>query len=212
MSSIEPLLEGFRRFRTEHFERHPEGYRTLVEEGQHPMAVVVACSDSRVDPALLMGAAPGDLFVIRNVANLVPPYQPDEHYHGTSAALEFAIRDLQVPNVIVLGHAHCGGIRATLDTIEGHPPDREFIVPWIDLARPACETAVTHHSGHGQNCAAMAECHGIAQSLRRLRTFPWIEERIAAGSLALHGLWFDLDAGHLHSVDPETAATRQLAP
>lgn len=176
------------------------------------MAVVVACSDSRVDPALLFGAAPGDLFVIRNVANLVPPYQPDEHYHGTSAALEFAIRDLQVPNVIVLGHAHCGGIRATLDTIEGHPPDREFIVPWIDLARPACETAATHHAGNGENCAAMAECHGIAQSLRRLRTFPWIEERVAAGTLALHGLWFDLDAGHLHAVDPETAATRQLAP
>lgn len=212
MRSIEPLLEGFRRFRTEHFERHPERYRQLVREGQHPLAAVLCCSDARVDPALLLGVGPGDVFVIRNVANLVPPYQPDEYHHGTSAALEFAIRDLQVPNLIVLGHAYCGGIRAALDTLQGHPPDREFIVPWIELARPACEAALEQVPDDAAARAARAECNGIAQSLRRLRTFPWIDERVRAGDLVLHGLWFDLDNGYLLQVDPESGDTQRLVP
>ena len=212
MTTIEPLLEGFRRFRAEHFERHPQHYRSLVSQGQHPLAAVVCCADARVDPAILLGAGPGDLFVIRNVANLVPPYQPDEHHHGTSAALEFAVRDLRVPNLVVLGHAYCGGIRATIDTLEGHPPDREFLVPWIDLARPACEAALAECDHDGGRCGPRAECQNVAQSLRRLRTFPWIDEQVRNGELTLHGLWFDLDHGHLHGVDPETAATRRLVP
>lgn len=212
MTTIEPLLQGFRSFREEHFERHPERFRRLVEEGQHPLAAVLCCSDARVDPALLLGVGPGDVFVIRNVANIVPPYEPDENYHGTSAALEFAVRDLRVPNLIVLGHAYCGGIRAAIDTLEGHPPDREFLVPWIGLARPACAHAIEQEPDDPKACGRCAEHHNIAQSLRRLRTFPWIEERIAAGDLALHGLWFDLDQGHLLQIESDTATARQLVP
>lgn len=212
MSTIEPLLDGFRRFRAEHFERNPQRYRQLVREGQKPLAAVVCCSDARVDPALLLGAGPGDVFVIRNVANIVPPYQPDERYHGTSAALEFAVRDLLVPNVIVLGHAYCGGIRAAISTVQGNPPDREFLVPWIDLARPACETALEQEPDDAAACATCAEHNGIAQSLRRLRSFPWLDQRVRDGELQLHGLWFDLDNGHLYSVDADSAETRCLVP
>lgn len=212
MSTIEPLLDGFRRFRAEHFERNPQHYRQLVREGQHPLAAVVCCSDARVDPALLLGAGPGDIFVIRNVANVVPPYLPDENYHGTSAALEFAVRDLLVPNVIVLGHAYCGGIRAAISTVQGNPPEREFLVPWIDLVRSACEEALEREPHDTAACAVCAEHNGIAQSLRRLRTFPWIDRRVRDGELALHGLWFDLDKGHLYSVDADSAETSCLVP
>lgn len=212
MSAIDALIDGFRVFRNDAYERRPEAYARLAREGQHPVAALVTCADSRVDPAHLLGAGPGDLFTIRNVANIVPPYEPDEQRHGTSAALEFAVRDLQVGHVIVLGHAGCGGIRAALDTVDGHPPERDFIRPWIELVADPCRSALAQHGGVDAACCADAERGGVAQSLRNLQTFPWIAEAVQAGALELHGWWFDLYEGRLQAVDPESGAGRQLAP
>jgi len=211
MTSIDFLLDGFRAFRSEHFERYPERYHRLVSEGQHPVAAVVSCSDSRVDPALLLGAGPGDLFIIRNVANLVPPYHPDDRLHGTSSAIEYAVRDLQVPHLIVLGHAQCGGVRAALDTVLGHPPKRDFIRGWVRLAEEPCRAALETHHGDSAHCAPDAERMSIARSVRNLRTFPWIAAAEKDGQLEVHGWWFDLVAGALEEVDPETGIGHALA-
>lgn len=212
MASIDFLLDGFRAFRAEHFERHPDRYARLAREGQHPVAAVVSCADSRVDPAILLGAGPGDLFIIRNVANLVPPYHPDDRLHGTSSAIEFAVRDLQVDHLIVLGHAQCGGIQAALDTVRGEPPARDFIRGWVALAEEPCRAALAAHEEDARPCHADAERFSIARSLRNLRTFPWIDEAVASGSLELHGWWFDLVTGTLDEVDSETGQGRRLAP
>ena len=182
MTEIDKLLAGFAAFRAAAFDT--EHFRALAREGQKPRLLVIACSDSRVDPAILFGAQPGELFVVRNVANLVPPYQPDGHYHGTSAAIEFAVRDLGVAGIVVLGHSSCGGI-AALATDGG--AEREFIGPWISLAAHACD----HHG------SAAREQASIRRSVENLRSFPWIAEREAAGALALHGWWFDLAEGRL---------------
>lgn len=211
MSSIDALLDGFRVFRNEYFERRPDAYARLGREGQHPVAAIVACADSRVDPAHLLGVGPGDLFTIRNVANIVPPYEPDQP-HGTSAALEFAVRDLEVDHVIVLGHAGCGGIAAALDAVEGRPPARDFIRPWIESVAEPCRAALAQRGTADQQCHCDAERGGIAQSVRNLATFPWIASGVDAGTLALHGWWFDLYGGRLEAVDPQTGAGRQLAP
>jgi len=210
--SIDFLLDGFRAFRGEYFERHPDRYGRLSSEGQHPVAAVIACSDSRVDPAILLGAGPGDLFIVRNVANLVPPYHPDRHLHGTSSAIEFAVRDLEVSHLVVLGHAQCGGIGAALDTVQGHPPERDFIRGWVRLAENSCRTALDAHDGDATACRADAERGSIARSLGNLRTFPWIASAEQAGRLTLHGWWFDLVAGALEEVDPDTGAGRRLVP
>ena len=189
MTDISKLLSGFQAFRDTYFAETPELFRALSRDGQKPRILVIACSDSRVDPAILFNAAPGELFVVRNVANLVPPYQPDGQYHGTSAAIEFAVRDLGVSEILVLGHSSCGGIGALRDLAHGHPETREFIGPWVTLAAGAC-------------CAANADAHeveqaAIRQSIGNLRAFPWLAEREAAGELTLHGWWFDLEAGAL---------------
>jgi carbonic anhydrase len=188
MTEISRLLDGFQSFRETYFAETPQLFQTLNREGQKPKVLVIACSDSRVDPAILFNAAPGELFVVRNVANLVPPYQPDGQYHGTSAAIEFAVRDLQVAEILVLGHSSCGGIGALRDLARGHPENREFIGPWVAIAADACSA----HAG-----AAEVEQAAIRQSVGNLRSFPWLAEREASGALTLHGWWFDLDAGAL---------------
>lgn len=212
MASIDFLLDGFRAFRDEHFERRPERFARLAREGQSPAAAVVACADSRVDPAILFGAGPGDLFVVRNVANLVPPYAVDDRLPGTGAALEFAVRDLGVGHVIVLGHARCGGIGAALASVRGRPPERDLIGHWLALAEAPCRRASTAHDPDSEECRAAAEQLSIAQSLAHLRTFPWIAERERAGGLAIHGWWFDLIAGTLDTIEADSGAPRRLVP
>lgn len=182
MTEIDKLLSGFAGFRAARFST--ETFRALARNGQEPHMLVIACSDSRVDPAILFGAEPGELFVVRNVANLVPPYQPDGNYHGTSAAIEFAVRDLGVSHILVLGHSSCGGIAAL--AAEGGA-ERDFIGPWMSLAADACPCGG----------AREREQASIRASVGNLRTFPWIAAREAAGELTLHGWWFDLEAGRL---------------
>ena len=189
---MDELIEGYRRFRAGQWPERRATFEALAERGQAPRALVVACSDSRVDPAMIFAAAPGEIFVVRNVANLVPPYAPDSEPHATSAALEFAVRSLKVADVIVLGHAMCGGIRALL---KGAPePAGEFLGPWMRIAEPAKRKAFACEPGERQ---AACEREAVKVSLGNLATFPWVAERVTAGRLRLHGAIFDIRSGVL---------------
>lgn len=192
---MQRLIEGFRRFRSSTYERKRTLFDALAQHGQSPRAMVVSCCDSRVDPALIFNAEPGDVFVVRNVANLVPPYAPSDEYHGVSAAIEFAVQGLEVEHIIILGHARCGGIRALM---EGRQAGGEFIGPWMRIARGARDRAIA--LTEGQPTAATYRCcelEAIKGSLNNLMTFPWIRRRVDDGRLILHGWYFDLESGDL---------------
>lgn len=192
---MQRLIENYRRFRENAYREHRDLYDALVSQGQAPRAMIIGCSDSRVDPAILFGTAPGEVFVVRNVANLVPPYAPSADYHGTSAAVEFAVRSLKVEHIIVLGHARCGGIAALLDDVSGLGDD--FIRPWMQIAAPARERALAEAAHAGLDPHRCCEHEAIKVSLANLRGFPWIAERVQAGALDLHGWYFDLETGEL---------------
>ncbi len=187
------LIDGYHRFRANGWPAQRRAFESLAENGQAPKVLVVTCIDSRVDPAMIFDTAPGEMLIARNVANLVPPYEPDEAYHGTSAALEFGVRVLQVPHLMILGHGLCGGVRALLD---GAPDNaHEFIAPWMSMAGPArvCAMRASTPAERQQRC----EHEVIKISLANVMTFPWVAERVAAGKLELHGAWFDIHSGVL---------------
>lgn len=197
MSSIPNLVEGFQRFRERHFERNDSLYQQLVKEGQTPKTLVVACCDSRVDPALVLDCEPGDLFVIRNVANLVPPSENRAGHHGTTAAIEYAIRILNVEHIIVLGHAHCGGINTLMKTGGAGNPD-SYMDDWMCLAESARASVIADMPDATQQERIRAcEQRAILVSLDNLMTFSWVQERVVAGSLTLHGWYFDIEHGQL---------------
>ena len=205
MHEIKKLIEGFQRFRAHHYERDGTPYRQLVSQGQAPKIMVIACCDARVDPAIVTDCDPGDLFVVRNVANLVPPFEEGGGYHGTSAALEFAVRCLNVGHVIVMGHARCGGIRALMGNIRFEGNAGQFITPWMSIAEQARrEVAATSAAEDADTRAAACERAAMRVSLGNLLTFPFVREAVDAGRLKLHGWYFDLDRGELHGYDPAT--------
>jgi carbonic anhydrase len=197
---INRLLAGYRSYRALYHEKRAELTRRLAEEGQHPAILVIACSDSRVDPAILFNADPGEIFVVRNVAALVPPYEPDDRHHGTSSAIEYAVRDLLVDEIIVLGHHQCGGIRGMRAIVAGEADEHEFVGPWMRLAEEACRV----HGADDPESEAAVEMATIKTSIKNLKSFPWITERMKAGELRLHGWWFDITTGDLLAHDPRT--------
>ena len=192
MREIEQLIAGFAKFRSRYYEGEDRPFDRL-KESQSPSILVIACSDSRVDPAILLDAEPGQLFVVRNVANLVPPRSADGGTHGVSAALEFAVCVLQVRHIIILGHSQCGGIRALLESASG-----EFITQWMEVAKSA------RPSGSLPSDTAALECEqrAILLSLDNLLTFPWIDQRVQERRLRLHGWYFDIGAGRLDGYNP----------
>jgi len=203
MDPIAKLTSGFKSFRDGRFQEQRATYERLVDQGQRPGVALVACSDSRVDPTIVLQADPGDLFVIRNVANLVPPYEEGGLYHGTSAALSFAVEQLEVGHVVVLGHAHCGGIRSMFDnrprTVEGN----DFVTPWMNLVRSAYLRVEGMMPGAPvAEKAHVCEQAAILVSLENLMTFPAIRERVAAGRLRLHGWHVDIRSCALQVYDP----------
>jgi len=198
---MQHLLDGYTRFRESAWPERRALFERLAAQGQRPRTMVIACSDSRVDPAMIFGAGPGELFVIRNVANLVPPYQPDGSYHGTSAALEFGVCTLEVQDLIVMGHGLCGGVQALLSDVV---PPGDFVGPWIRLAERArgrvlaCDVPEQQLAGeHAVICVA----------LENLASFPWIATRVAAGTLRLHGAHFDVRSGVLATLKPDGSFT-----
>lgn len=187
------LIEGYRQFRATAWPAERDRFETLARDGQSPETMVIACSDSRVAPERVFGSAPGELFVVRNVAGLVPPYQPDAGYHGTSAALEYAVRVLKVARIVVLGHAQCGGVRVML---EGAPKEaQDFVEPWMHLAAPAMMALPTGASG--DDALNRCEEEVVKLSLQNLLTFPWIREAVDAGRLQLEGFRFGIRSGVL---------------
>ena len=186
------LTDGYHRFRQNRWPTEHAEYEALAH-GQKPHTLVVACSDSRADPALIFDTAPGELFVVRNVANLVPPYQPDGKLHGVSAALEFGVNVLQVKRIVVMGHAFCGGVNAMLN---GSPSNcQDFVAPWVAQGVPAVGAAIEGVPADEQE--TVAEEAVVRLSLENLRTFPWIAEKEAAGELRLSGLHFGIALGIL---------------
>ena len=194
---MKQLLDGYRRFRTEVWPEQRARYEALSARGQRPETLVIACSDSRVDPQTVFGAGPGELFVIRNVAALVPPYEPDAGYHGTSAALEFGVRVLKVSRIVVLAHAQCGGVQAM---VEGAPPEaRDFVTRWMEIAEPVMWPIP--RPVPAAEAFARLEAAVIDLSLKNLRTFPWIKSAVQAGKLDLHGFRFDIHTGGLSRLE-----------
>lgn len=203
MDPIDKLTHGYRTFRDGRFQELRPTYETLVDEGQRPRIALIACSDSRVDPTIVLNADPGDLFVIRNVANLVPPYEEGGEFHGTSAALSFAVEQLDVDHVIVLGHAHCGGIRSMFDGRPRKSEGKDFIVPWMSLVRSAyLRVEGTMPDATVAEKAHVCEQAAVLVSLENLMTFPAIRERVADGRLRLHGWYIDIRACALSVYNP----------
>lgn len=196
---MDRLIEGYRRFRNGQYQKERERYEQTADQGQKPQALVIACSDSRVDPGLIFDAGPGELFVVRNVANLVPPFERDAAYHGTSAALEFAVRSLQVRDVVVMGHGMCGGIHTLLHG----PPEglsTDFVEHWMQIAAPAKRATEGVDAERRQTACEHA---AVRLSLANLMTFPWVSEAVIAGRLSLHGAFFDIRHGKLLRMGPD---------
>lgn len=197
MSNIDKLVDGYRRFHHQYFADEDQHLYEELAQGQHPCTLVIACSDSRVDPAIVLDCEPGDLFVVRNVANLVPPYEQGGGLHGVSAALEFAVCTLDVHDIIVQGHRQCGGIKALFDGITDEL-NGEFIRPWVNMAKRAAERVQTEMPEADKE-QQLCECEmaGILVSLENLRTFPFIQQRLLQNQLKLHGWYFDIVGGQM---------------
>jgi carbonic anhydrase len=192
----ERLLAGYDSFRANRLPEDSARYRILADAGQRPQIMVIACSDSRAAPETIFDASPGEIFVVRNVANLVPPYVPDGHYHGTSAAIEFAVAHLKVRHIVVMGHGRCGGISAYLDD-EADPGD--FIDAWISLLGPAAEGLSGELDEKARQRAL--EFASIRQGIENLKSFPMIASLASIGEIDLHGAWFDISTGELFVLD-----------
>lgn len=198
---IDNLIRGYEEFRKNYFGQDKDLFEELVQSGQKPKVLIIACSDSRVDPAIVMNCQPGDLFVVRNVANLVPPYENDTTtHHGVSAALEFGIRVLGIQQIIVFGHTQCGGINALITGADERVGPNSFVARWMDLAQPAHELVLKHHADATlDEKITFCEQYAIRHSLRNLCTFPWIAEGVKAGKIFLHGWYFTLSTGTIQA-------------
>ncbi|MFT3809497.1 MAG: carbonic anhydrase [Micropepsaceae bacterium] len=203
---MDALIAGYRRFRAGYYEQQKAKFEHLGAKGQTPQYMIIGCADSRVDPSINFDTGPGDVFMVRNVANVVPPYAPDGDHHGTSAAIEFAVKGLDIPNIVILGHAKCGGIAALVDREPGDAPTNDFLDLWMSVARPARRAAIRLAEAVGvaddrTEVCRICEKENVKVGLKNLMGFPWIAERVAAGRLKLHGLYFDITKGELYRLN-----------
>ena len=200
----EYLVRRYHGWRATTYDENRAWYRHLADEGQHPRAMVISCCDSRVHVTSIFGADSGEFFIHRNIANLVPSFQPDAGHHGTSAAVEYAVRSLRVAHLIVLGHSQCGGVRGCYDMCEGHAPELDeatsFVGRWMDILRPGYETLP---AGEDAERIEALEKAAVMVSLKNLMTFPFVREAVEDGRLTLHGLWHHIREGTLEGWDPE---------
>ena len=201
MTGFDDLLAGYHRFRQEGWATQRARWSELAE-GQSPDTLVIACSDSRVDPSLIFDVAPGKIFVVRNIANLVPPFERDTSRHGVSAAVEFAVTQIPVSEIVVLGHEYCGGCKAAMSQVfaGAAPGEGGFVGHWVDMLDPARETVVAAH-GHGEQAERALEREAVKVSLANLRSFPFVAEAEVTGRLTLRGAWFGIREGLLELLD-----------
>ena len=194
------LLDGYRTFTSQRLPTEQSRYKELSERGQSPAVMVIGCCDSRVSPEVIFDAGPGELFVVRNVANLVPVFQPDGDAHGVSAALEYAVQVLRVKHIVVLGHAQCGGIRAFIDDIEPLSPG-DFIGRWMAMfIKPGEKVAQREHETMAEFTTRIEKA-AVFRSLENLMTFPFVQSSVARGELGLHGAYFGVAEGSLFVLD-----------
>ncbi|WP_321368363.1 carbonic anhydrase [uncultured Desulfuromusa sp.] len=196
MADVTKFLSGMEAFQQQHFGENRELATSLVK-GQKPQALLIGCCDSRVDPALLMDCDLGDLFILRNIANLVPPYLKNDDYHGVSSSLEYAVCYLEVSDIIILGHSECGGIEALMATANGEEAG-EFIGKWVNIAASARDKVLQEMPDESPARKARAcEREAVLVSLKNLMTFPWVKERVSKGQLSLHGWYYNISTGQL---------------
>ncbi|QKG71609.1 carbonic anhydrase [Erythrobacter mangrovi] len=205
MKSFDEMIDGYARFRTGAWQNQHERWEQL-KEGQSPQVMVIACSDSRVDPAQIFDVDPGEIFVVRNVAALVPPYETTPGRHGVSAALEFAVQFLRVREVVVMGHGMCGGCQAALtqDLHGNELGEGGFVAHWIDMLDGVREPIATNLGTEGRDAERAMEMAAVKVSLANLRTFPCVQEKEKRGSLTLRGAYFAISDGVLHLLDEES--------
>jgi len=196
------LIAGYRAFRNGRWKVEHDRYVALARDGQKPETLIIACSDSRADPATIFNASPGEFFVVRNIAAIVPPLEIDNSHHGTTAAIAFAVLVLNVSNILVLGHAQCGGIAAALDKSFGD--DVPFLRSWIDLLTPAVERADRKADEATRHTAL--ERDAVVLSMERLMTYPFVAERVKKGAIEINGARFGIADGRLELFDPKTKA------
>jgi carbonic anhydrase len=210
MPAVDKLIRGYQRFKESYYEQNKQKLSKLAKQGQSPKIAIISCSDSRVDPTIILDCEPGDLFVIRNVANLIPPCESCDSFHGTSAAIEYAVTGLEVESIIVLGHTQCGGIKALIDT----PPSstsETFVSKWMKQLEGVRNEVLEHNHKTPDACYHECEEKGIIHSLNNLMTFPWVKERVEAGSLHLHGWHYDLDNGALYAKRKDSDEFEQIS-
>src|SRR5436190_23762383 len=209
MSFPQRLIDGYGAFASGRLQSEQDRYRELAEHGQTPEIMVIGCCDSRVSPEVIFDARPGELFVVRNVANLVPPYETDGKYHGVSAALEFGVGVLKVKHIVILGHAHCGGVRAYAEDAEPISPG-DFIGRWMSLMAPAAEKVGARGSMSRADYLERMEKASIVNTLDNLTTFPRLRKLIERGAVKLHGAYFGVAKGELAVLDRATGEFRPV--
>jgi carbonic anhydrase len=213
LRDVSKFLSGFRRFQQNYLGEQHDLYDQLVLQGQHPRALMIACCDSRCDPALLTDCDPGDMFVVRNVANLVPPHVHATYFAATTSAIAFAVHNLEVEHIIVMGHAQCGGIRALMENNSPTCNEEELIAKWLGIAEDARQHVLKDFPNQPQELHAHAcEQAAILVSLENLMSYPWISKRVEEGQLALHGWYFDMQRGELLEYSSETGSFDVLVP
>jgi carbonic anhydrase len=206
--ALDRLLKGFADFRLGYYREHLDLFEKLATEGQSPKILIIGCADARVDPGILTQTRPGDIFTVRNIAAMVPPAQipPDQAQHGTSAAIEFAVRGLEVEHVVILGHALCGGIAALVDGTASASADYDYLSAWIGVARNVRDIAVNDLAGRPREEIVRAvEQASVVNSVANLMGFPWLADRVRAGKLVLHAWWFNLTEGQLYAFNSDSA-------
>jgi carbonic anhydrase len=209
MNFPQRLIDGYGAFTSGRLQSEQDRYRELAEHGQTPEIMVIGCCDSRVSPEVIFDARPGELFVVRNVANLVPPYETDGKYHGVSAALEFGVGVLKVKHIVILGHAHCGGIKAYAEDAEPISPG-DFIGRWMSLMAPAAEKVGPRGSMPRAEYLERMEKASVVNTLDNLMTFPRLSKLIERGAVTLHGAYFGVAKGELSVLDRETGEFRPV--
>ncbi|SEQ25656.1 carbonic anhydrase [Devosia sp. YR412] len=198
------LLKGHANFMAGRYVREKDRYRELAASGQTPTTMIIACCDSRAAPEMIFDAEPGELFVLRNVANLVPTYQPDGGQHGTSAAIEFAVKALNIANIVIMGHGRCGGIKAALNPDHKALDEGDFIGKWMSMLGDLPGQLGTNSMMTASEQQTALERISIRNSIQNLRTFPYVAELEAAGKIAVHGAWFDISTGELWVMNSES--------
>jgi carbonic anhydrase len=211
MTFPQRLIDGYGAFAGGRLRDEQSRYRELAERGQQPEIMVIGCCDSRCAPEVIFDAGPGEIFVVRNIANLVPPYQPDGMYHGVSAALEFGVGALKVKHIVVLGHAQCGGVRAFAEDAAPIFPS-DFIGRWMTLMAPAAERVGPRGSRTEAEYITLLEQASVINSLDNLMTFPRLRALVEAGSVTLHGAYFGVATGQLSVLDKTTGTFRPVQP